>query len=643
MLLLLRLGRVSSLWLQVSLALLIILSAPWIISPVFAQAHAGEEGAGTPYLTCLPAHLRPQQATPMTASCVERLVPYPLEQLRPGLRGVGLTVVSGREIEAFDVEIFGLMEGAGPVGPLVLVRVGGDVIERSGGIAAGMSGSPVYVDGKLVGAIGYGFEMTDHRIGLVTPAESMLALLAEVSADEPPGNPDRAPFDGPQGHTLPQPISAQVRPLKTPVTVAGLGERALQHLKRAMETYDVTAVPGGHSSKRPANAPRPLQPGDAVGVQLVRGDIDVTAVGTVTAVDSEGNFVAFGHPFLRKGAVEFLATRAEVLRSIPSLSFPFKLAVPTEVIGRVARDRGAGISGEQGVAAQTVTLSVRTTDGDRRLQQAFSAEVVADESLLVSLLTVAALEGLDRGIDRIGAGTSSVELSLRSGDSARDVHRTNMYYSSSDVAALSLSDFASALRMLQSNAFINPDLQSVELVVHIQEARKTAQIERAEPSRSEVALGETIDVEVTLRPYRSDPIREVVRLHIPQEIGTGNVRVTVRGGEYAFHPLPPDPLDPLAGGESTEEYEPETPAGVESLEHLIEEFEQQPRNNDLIIEFYPPLKDDEASSGFEESEPEAEFALDESMDSVEPIRKTHSTTYLLRGEKSFTLTLTEPL
>lgn len=684
----------------------IALAATLVVQPTNASTTSGvgTDGVGTENVirTCMPSqfHNVDNQQFPPTSGCIDTLELFPLEALRPGLKGIGLTVVEGSSVQAFDVEILGELEGAGPVGSLILVRVSGEAIERSGGIAAGMSGSPVYVEGRLVGAIGYGFDMTDHRLGLVTPAEQMLELLHELetegseSGEGEENDPPMRPGEG-----KPEPLDVLVTPLRTPVMVSGLGARSMQHLQRALKTYNVETIPAGRSIRPMEDGDDPLEPGSAIGVQLVRGDMDVTAIGTVTAIDAQGRFVAFGHPFLRKGMVDYMATTAHVVQTVPSLKFPFKLATPGRLIGTVSRDRGAGISGQVDASARTVSLIVRSVDADRNLEDRFAAEVVYDDSLIVSLLSVAALEGLDRSIDRIGRGTSWVELHLATKDSAREVRRENMYYSSSDVAALSLSDFSSALRMLQTNPFVEPDLERVELVARIEGTRKTAEIERAVPRTDKVALGESVEVEVTLRPYRSESIREVVTLPIPRNAGTGTVTVTVRGGEFAFagSPFHSVPGGPIVGGEEeTEEFEPQTPTGVESLEHLIAEFEEQPRNNDLIIEFYPAvemgLAPEDSSGDFdgghevkgepnsEESDPQASpwapeapdddpegpdqqggpdtpekdvegasedaepaFSIPEDpYESVEPIRTMRSTAYVLRGESSFTLTLTAP-
>ena len=531
---------------------------------------------------------------------------YPVSQVQRGVVGVGYTVVEGTTIEPFSVEILGVLERAGPAGSLILVRAFGDLIDRVGGIASGMSGSPVYVDGKLLGAIGYGFQLADHRIGLVTPAEDMLEVMSLIDAGSLQ-EPELLPPEG-QWVELPKGIvladsTAEARKLKallpedvwvatpvsTPLMVSGLGPRTMGRLRELFSNYDVVPMQAG-GSLRDSGIEAPLAPGAALGVQLVRGDVDITAIGTLTAIDGD-RFVGFGHQFLGRGEVDHFVTGAYIYTTVSSISFPFKIGAPLDTVGSLLQDRGAGIAGVLGRAPDSIHLRVRVADRDREVERDFRVEVARDAELTVPLMVVSALEAVDRALDRLGPGTSRVNFRIDGSGMPRALVRENVFYSSSDIAAASLSELLVASELLQENEFQDPVIQEVSVDIEVESTRRTARIERAEPKARRVRPGETVDVVVTLRPFRERPFEVTVPLEIPPDVGRGPVTVSVRGGTFGGYAGMPEATDDLVGLPSDEgEGEEAGPITLqaESLEKLIDEFEKEPRNNEVVVEFYPP-------------------------------------------------------
>ena len=600
---------------------------------------------------------------------------YPVREVVPGLVGNGYTVVQGDVIESFPVEILGVLENAGPAGDLVLIRVQGDVMERTGGIAAGMSGSPVYVDGRLLGGIGYGFDMADHRIGLVTPAEDMLEVLALARAGaerREGGAPElsqRPPLPMAGVVIAPDPISAAsarsiveddvwvASPIATPLAVSGLGPRAMGRLRSLVEGLGFVPVTGGSSSDLTAveEESNELLPGSALGVQLMRGDASVGAIGTVTHVE-DGAFVAFGHPFFSKGDVSYFASRAQVLTTVTSISVPFKLANSGAALGAITQDRSAGVGGVIGVLPETVRLSARVKDQDREKQTQFQVAAVQDELLTVPLLVIGALEALDRGIDRIGEGTGWVEFTIY-GDGLPDpLVRSNMVYSQFDVAAESLVEAYEALLLLSENEFQDPELRAVEIDVRIEQGRRTASVVKATPHSETVFPGQQVLVDVALRPYRENTFTITVPLDIPDWVAPGQTTVSVQGGGFGFGGLLPEGLDPSfqIGWEDDEEEMDRTRA--ESLDKIVEDFVTRPRNNDLVLEFYPPYGSTAASSPdvaesaepdeHEHGEPSAyawsEASADAFVDIADPVRVTHALEYVVLGDAFFSLEIKAP-
>lgn len=591
---------------------------------------------------------------------------FAVREVTPGIRGKGYTVVRGTQVEAFDVEVLGVLEEAGPGGDLILVRVDGGVIEQTGGIAAGMSGSPVMVDGKLLGAIGYGFELSDHRFGLVTPAEEMLAVMERArelagasfaSFPDVHGSSSKTPRWVHVATSREEALRAAqelgpgewiATPVATPLVVSGLGGRAMSRLRQAFSDFDLIPVQG--AGRAPAASEEvPFEAGSALGVQLMRGDIEVTAIGTVTAVDEAGVFVAFGHPFLHKGDVRYFTTGAYVLHTIPSLSIPFKLAAPLAPVGTLTQDRAAAIAGHLGELPPAVQLEVRALDANRGKETSLKAEVVRDPSLFATLAVVGILEGVDRALDRIGAGTSKVSFTIEGEGLPEALSRRNMFYSATDVAAASLGELWEALDLIEQNEFADPLLARVAFTIEVDEARRTAVIEEARPAESSVAPGSVVDVHVRLRPYRQDAFELVVPLSIPEGVGEGPVSVSVRAGGGDFRAEVPTSLEEELEGSGSPGEEDEADGGptrAESLDNLIREFLERSRNNDLVIEFYPNevggpgrRKRFESEASQEESEPsvDADFDGFDFEAGPEPVRIVHETDYVLQGEAYFTL------
>ncbi|HET7558413.1 MAG TPA: SpoIVB peptidase S55 domain-containing protein [Limnochordia bacterium] len=507
----------------------------------------------------------------------------PLADVRPGMHGIGKSVFKGNRIETFDVDVLGVLANQGPAGDLILVRVSGPAIDPYGGIAEGMSGSPVYVDGKLLGAIGYGFDMSDHHIGFVTPIEQMLRVM----------NLPTEPAPSEQGSTAP-PGSER---LATPIIASGFSPRSRARLAAALAPLGPISIAAGALQPAASAAPSsqasaPLEPGAAIGVQLLRGDADLTAIGTLTYRAGD-RFVAFGHPFTNQGGVGFFATSAYVFDTVPSVSVPFKLAAPLATVGAVTQDRGAAVAGRFGAPPASLPISVDLTDRDTKHTSHFSVQMVRDPALSQTLGAVAALDAFDRGLDRIGAGTAKVTITFTGEGLPQPVVRKNTYYSDFDISATALSDYLTGLDLLYNNAFQDPKLTGIAIAAEVERAQHTASIDAAHASTTEVAPGSTITVHVTLHAYRGAKFERSVAIDIPADTPPGDLTLTVRGGSPglslglpdtatndAYTPNPAITL-PKAKASAAE-------SNAQSLANLIDDYVNDEHNNDLVVEFFPP-------------------------------------------------------
>ena len=267
----------------------------------------------------------------------------PVDNLKAGMRGYAKTVISGDTIETFPVEVLGVT-GSESMGYQILIRAGGDVLERSGGIAQGMSGSPVYIDGKLAGAIAYGTAFSDPHYCLLTPIQDMLDLL-----DKPePHRPD---------------AKASLLPKGTPLLAGGFEPAGISVLQEALEPMGVTVTDAGVSGG--VSSDKDLEPGSSVGAALIQGDLTLGALGTVTWTDERGRILAFGHPFMKRGNADFFLTRTWVLASIPNLQTAYKIGTIGAAAGSFNQDRNAGIAGQIGRLPAYIPLYVSVSDSTR--------------------------------------------------------------------------------------------------------------------------------------------------------------------------------------------------------------------------------------------------------------------------------------
>jgi len=484
---------------------------------------------------------------------------------------VARTVIAGTRIEEFGVEILGIMKNKGAVGDLILVRTYGDVIDRAGGVAQGMSGSPVFIDGRLIGAIGYGWSLTDQRTAMVTPIEDMLKLLEPA-----PAKPSETAMPTPSAaEAAPQP--AVERPLlSTPLMAAGFGEPALAFLKKELKPLKLTPVAVGDPP--PGIAYGKLEPGSPVGVQLVRGDVSLGALGTVTYVDGD-RVLAFGHPFLKRGQTNFLMTNAYIFTTIRGLESSFKLGATSEAIGTINQDRGAGVGGEMNRFPGIVPMRMKISSTDLTQQRDMAVQIVQDEEIMPILATASLLNAIDKAIDRTGSGTASIsfEISAR-GMPGETYKRENMFYSPENVSEASLAEFYEFLAFLASNPHNPVTVMDIQTTINVSPDRRTARILSAKPLQIASKPGEVVDIEVKLKPYRSEPITRTVSYTVPKDQKSGLLNLTVRGGGFfSLASL----LKKL--GAEVESPKP-TRKPPKSFEEMMKEFSKRDRNNDIVIE-----------------------------------------------------------
>jgi len=431
-----------------------------------------------------------------------------------GDRGYGVTAVAGNGLERFDVEVLGVQHGAGNGFPLVLVRAGGALIEAAGGVAAGMSGSPVYIFTErgeaLLGAVGYVFAEADHSVALVTPIAAMRSAAGAAT------------------FALSVEGYGEAVPVATPLLLAGASERTLGLLAPLFEGSALRLLPtqGGQAATAEEDDQYELAPGSAIGVALISGDVQMSAVGTVTTLE-RGRILAFGHPFLGLGEAALPFVPAYVTAIVPSRRVPFKLAnVGSRVLGAIDQDRPAAIAGEVGLSPRSVdvTLSLRGVPGD----PTHHFEVAADERLYPVLVATATLQLLDRALGATTPGYAELawELTLANGNRVHVIEQVNHQTVLAYGAALMAG---SPLALLATNEFRAADVTSVSIGVQLSGRQQVATLEEAILEAEVVAAGDAAHVHLRLQPYREQAMVRTVTVPLPDDI-EGQVTLLIRGG-----------------------------------------------------------------------------------------------------------------
>ncbi len=484
---------------------------------------------------------------------------FPVKDLSPGMKGYTLSDLGdGRGVQRFDVEIVGVLQSYAPKQDLVLARVLSEAIEKTG-IIAGMSGSPVYVDGRLVGALAYGWPFSREPICGITPIQSMLDIRKAPAAPPVPigGAAPAAQFlstfsnrdfaDGVAALLSPlrgDAVSSGPVPLPLPVSFSG-GNPAGGFFGRVAEAAGWMVAPSGASAPAAAagaatDASSRLEPGSAVAAVLLSGDMVLSATGTVTWVDGN-SILAFGHPFLSMGPVDMPMARAEVLTVLPSLYRSFKFSTTGPVLGSVSQDRSTGILGSFGKPPTMVPVTIRMTSEDVPTQT-FKFEVVHNAMLtpiLVALATDNVLTTLEK---RAGERTIVWKSAIATDD--RTV-RWDSVFSGLTAREEAVGSLALLTNYLMANEFHDLSIRGVEIEIVHSDRLQSARIVHVEAQKERVRPGDTVPIWIDLEDFRGGPRRVVMTARVPEDAPPGPLTVFVGDGNaataYDLALYPPDP------------------------------------------------------------------------------------------------------
>jgi hypothetical protein len=451
----------------------------------------------------------------------------PIKELRPGMRGKGLSVFQGNTVEEFEVEIIGVLHNILPRRNIILARLKNPTIDKTG-VLSGMSGSPVYVNGKLIGAVAISFPYSKEAIAGITPIEEMIAIKGNAfpKSTFAPRVSFRKYLSLKDILDLYQDVfpAAQVSYLegkalsllRPPLIFGGFSSHVFNKIKPYFAQMGFSPVLSGSSSQELKILTPPemrLKPGDAVGVQLVSGDLNISAVGTVTMVD--GNTVlAFGHPLYNLGAVDYAMTKAKILTVVPSLSASFKLAEVGALIGRFSQDRVAGVVGEVGRMPRFVPVNVSLFSAKGEIKE-FKLNIVDDKILTPLYLNVSLLSLLSSEERAVG----DLSLEMRGNiylENGRDIKLEDLFSGNFDASITDLSGLLTAVvYFLTNNEFKDLSIHKIDLKIRASEQVKYSYLEKVWLDKYDVFPGERIQVKVYTRNFRGQSVLQEVGLVAP--------------------------------------------------------------------------------------------------------------------------------
>ena len=579
--------------------------------------------------------------TPIKAQAMPEILP--LEQIKAGMSGTAYTVVDGSGvIETFQVEIIGLMDNGKGSAKMLMAKASGDVIDKVGGVLQGMSGSPIYIDGKLVGALAAGLKEMSPYTFFITPIESMLPMWsmpdpkavnkyrqaalntsgvltakAESKTDEAKPDDSKSAGDGGgedkagdaksnagKAEEAAETKVTEIKPDETKVDESKIAEvetdanktaetkaaagkiplfanfynRELSFLANEFNmNYSAASSAAVGGVERSVKYNAVLEPGSPVGVAVVYGDFSVGATGTVTAVEGK-KILGFGHPFTHAGNVNFFMTDAAVIGSISGeIGTGVKVSNIGNIIGRINQDREAGIAGMLGAFPSVVPITVKVTDPTLGKTETYNSSIAYNEELLPRLGASIAYAALSKTSDTLAGSTVDIDFKIKTNVvKSGKLERQNVFYNPADVGQVAVIELMQALSLICSNTAAESDIFGIDVDMKLDNERRTASLVSAVPDKLKVKPGETVNLTVTLQPYRKATETVVVPYKVPVTMKEGPLSLDIHGG--AVVPL----AQLLANAGLIVSTDPKEAA--KSYEDKLNDFVNTGKNNQLVVE-----------------------------------------------------------
>jgi len=475
----------------------------------------------------------------------------PVERVRPGMTGYGLTVFRGDSIEEFQVRILGTLNNFMPRKDVILAELLGERLQHTG-VVAGMSGSPVYIDGKLIGAVAYGWSFSKDPIAGITPIQQMLDIPVDTTGSAPaeqtpegqilnPGstgeiyNPFQPPADPllaaeqPENNIVSGTTAAHLERLAVPLVFSGCRPDVIERFGPAFRRLGLIPVLGGSAAGADtAGLTGQFEAGAPVAAQLVRGDLSLAATGTLTWRDGN-RILAFGHPFLQFGPVNFPMTAAEIVAVLPNLSSSFKLSNATRCLGTIRTDHANGVLGLLGGTPDLLPFHLKLDDNERGHEE-FNFELVRHKRLTPTLSSLVLLNSLTSRGDIVTERSYGLQARIELGGGLPPVE-INDLLAGPNSAVEAIQAVQLALQYLYANQFGPADVRQVEMNLSIRDGNPRALVSEVYLDRTTVYPGDTLGLDVLLKPVNGPKRRESFRLALPDLGEDSRLFVLVGSGD----------------------------------------------------------------------------------------------------------------
>jgi hypothetical protein len=472
---------------------------------------------------------------------------WQVDDVRPGMKGYGRTVLKGTTVETFQAEVLGVLKNTSPGRDLVLCRLSGLNLDRTG-VIAGMSGSPVYLDNKLLGAVAYAWAYGKEPIAGITPFSQMHGYVEAYERRDlaQQARPTRVGLSMPvraAGRDFDRVTVAQdfdppasraedglwLTPLRTPLAATGFTAHSLRLLHRRWPGAGLVPVQGGGASGRVAEEEKdaPLEPGSPLAVALITGDFDLSGIGTVTHV--EGNRVyGWGHPFMSLGACEFPLMTGYIHTVYPRQTVSFKMGSPLRAVGVINADVSTCIAGWLGRKPDMLPVRMGVALGSRGAAKTFHVEVARQRSLLAALVYTA----LTNSVDMEGDLPEELTAEFRARIDLEDhdpvlIEDTFSGFSGGRAPQALYTQVAAVVNLLAYNPYQPLRIRRIDCDTQVRPGRRTADIEAVELDSDTYCPGDTVTARVFVRPFKGQPQRLAVRLKLPADLTEGGYTATV--------------------------------------------------------------------------------------------------------------------
>jgi hypothetical protein len=521
-----------------------------------------------------------------TAAFAQAATPtMPLSQVKKGMKGYGVTVFEGSRLEKFDVEVIGTLMNIAPGQSLILARIDHPVVQRAG-IIAGMSGSPIYIDGKVIGALAYSWQFSKEPIAGITPIDEMLKLdhvgnaaatAGAIPASSGGGSLGVAPrldanqflkamangtteavFDRIASGFAAQEASTLggARRIAIPLSLSSFAPETVARFGKYLDAMSFVAVPSGSSSTMTSTGTAPgkgasstnpahvFHEGDAIGAVLLNGDFNVAATGTVTHVDGK-HVWAFGHPFLDMGEVSYPMATADIVTVLPNLASSSKVANGGEIVGALTQDRAVGIFGDVGANAEMIPVEL-SVDSASGATQTYHVNVVRNAQLSPLILAMA-VDTVVSNVQR-GAGERTVVMDSEIRVKGFEPIHLREGWAGAQARAAIPSYLAVVSGYLMSNEFRDAKIEGVKVHLRHDDDLKIAKLLEASidtPAKGRISPGDIVKMRAVLKPFRGEPFVESFDVKIPDNQTPGAAYLLVGSGSLSnqidFSLVPPDP------------------------------------------------------------------------------------------------------